>query len=93
MTVTIMPGEPEDGERLAICSGASAGLITMLSGALTLLSAASVATTVKALVPLVVGVPEMVPVAPVNVNPAGKLPLDTDQEYGAVPPVICKVAV
>ena len=36
MSVTIVPGNPEEGDRLVICRGASAGLITMLSDALTL---------------------------------------------------------
>jgi hypothetical protein len=48
--------------------------------------------TVKFAVPEAVGVPEMAPVAPLRVRPAGKLPLVMVHEYGVMPPVACKVA-
>jgi hypothetical protein len=40
----------------------------------------SVTVTVKGVVPAVVGVPEIAPVAPLRVSPAGKLPVVTCQE-------------
>ena len=45
----------------------------------------SVALTVKVEVPIAVGVPEMF--EPEIERPAGNAPEDTDQAYGAVPPV------
>ena len=41
---------------------------------------ASVTCTVKVLVPMPVGVPEIAPVLGANVNPAGKLPTVMDHE-------------
>ena len=41
--------------------------------------------TVKVDVPVVVGLPEIVP-ALLRVRPDGRLPADTDQTCGAVPP-------
>ena len=41
--------------------------------------------------PLLVGVPEMVPVADENDRPAGNSPEVIAQLYGEVPPVACKV--
>ena len=52
---------------------------------------ASVAVTVK-VVPDPVGVPVMVPVAPLRLSPAGSFPLVTAQLTGAVPPVEARVA-
>jgi hypothetical protein len=66
---------------------ASAALIVILRLAVAVWGvgvAESVAFTVKLEVPAVVGEPEMMP-APLNVNPAGRLPEVTVQEYGAVP--------
>jgi hypothetical protein len=37
--------------------------------------------------PLAVGFPEMIPVPGARVSPAGSLPEEIDQVYGAVPPV------
>src|ERR1035441_6830911 len=48
--------------------------------------ALSVTRTVKLLDPAVPGVPDMVPPA-ARLNPAGKVPLATDHEYGGDPPV------
>jgi hypothetical protein len=61
-----------------------AGVIVIVSDAVAVLDALSVARTVKVLDPAAVGAPAMVP--PVSVNPAGKVPLASDQVYGAVPP-------
>ena len=48
-------------------------------------SCASVTRTMNELLPAVVGVPEIVPLLLRN-KPAGRLPEDTVQVYGAVPP-------
>ena len=50
---------------------------------------ASLIVTVKLLVPVAVGVPEICPVAEARLSPAGKLPAVTDQTYGVVPPLAC----
>ena len=47
---------------------------------------ASVATTVKVEVPLVVGVPAISPVLGLMLRPSGSDPPVTDQVYGVVPP-------
>jgi hypothetical protein len=54
---------------------------------------ASVTVAVKLAVPLVVGVPAMIPVAGTRVSPAGRLPVVIDQLYGPVPPVALRVAM
>jgi hypothetical protein len=72
-----------------------AGFTTMLRFAVAVLAVGvseSVTVTVKFAVPEAVGVPEMAPVAPLRVRPAGKLPLVMVHEYGVMPPVACKVA-
>jgi hypothetical protein len=72
---------------------ADAELTVMLSGAVALSQAADATWTVKLEVPVVVGVPEITPVAGARVSPAGNVPLAIDQEYGGVPPVAVRVAV
>jgi hypothetical protein len=52
---------------------------------------ASVTRTVKLLVPPVVGVPLITPVAVFNVSPAGRLPTVTAHVYGVLPPVAASV--
>jgi hypothetical protein len=47
----------------------------------------SVAVTVKSDVPVVVGVPEMIPVPGSSESPSGSAPLVTAQEYGPTPPL------
>jgi hypothetical protein len=54
---------------------------------------ASVTCTVKLLVPVAVGVPEITPVVGVSANPAGNVPERMDQVYGVVPPLAARVAV
>jgi hypothetical protein len=51
-------------------------------------ASATVAVMLK--VPVVVGVPETMPVVAPRVSPAGRLPAVMDQIYGVVPPVACK---
>ena len=52
----------------------------------------SVTFTVNWLVPTVVGVPLICPLA-LSVNPAGKVPAEIDQLYGAVPPFAVNIAL
>jgi hypothetical protein len=52
----------------------------------------SVTLTVKWNVPVLAGLPEMVPAAD-NARPAGRLPDATDQWYGGVPPAADRVIV
>jgi hypothetical protein len=52
----------------------------------------SVAVTVRVVVPEVVGVPVMEPVAGARLSPAGRDPEVMDHVTGAVPPVDAKVA-
>ena len=51
----------------------------------------SVTRAVKLYVPLVVGVPEIVPVPLLSVRPGGSEPLSSDHAYGLVPPVAASV--
>ncbi len=53
---------------------------------------ASVTFTVKVLVPVPVGVPEITPVVDASVRPAGNVPDVRDQVYGGVPPAAATVA-
>jgi hypothetical protein len=53
---------------------------------------ASVAVTVKFVVPEALGVPVMAPVELLSERPVGKLPVVTAHEYGVTPPVACKLA-
>jgi hypothetical protein len=46
--------------------------------------------TPKEELPLPVGCPEMIPVDGARLSPAGRLPEEIDQVYGAVPPVACR---
>jgi hypothetical protein len=63
----------------------NAGLIVSDRAFVVLPLALSVTFTVKLVVPVVPGVPEIVPPAD-KVNPAGSDPSDTDHEYGGDPP-------
>src|SRR5437868_3234601 len=74
---------PLDGQLLVICSGGATTLIAQLISAE---SAPLVARSTKDVVP---GGPVEVPliVFPLRLNPAGRLPLTTDQKYDPLPPV------
>jgi hypothetical protein len=63
----------------------AAGLIVNDKAFVMLPLALSVTFTVKLVVPVVPGVPEIVPPAD-RVKPAGSDPSDTDHEYGGDPP-------
>lgn len=54
---------------------------------------ASVAVTVKLVVPATVGVPSITPVPLCKVSPGGSVPVVTLQPTGAVPPLDCNVAL
>lgn len=49
--------------------------------------------TVKFDTPVVVGVPEIIPVLALSASPEGKLPDVTDHESGGVPPLACNAAL
>ena len=65
----------------------------MLNALLLVWELASVNRMVKLLVPEPVGVPEITPVAAASVNPAGRVPALTVQEYGVWPPAPTKVVL
>ena len=75
---TVPPGNDD------VDTASVAGVMVIVSDAVAVRDALSVARTVKVLDPAEVGVPAMV--APVSVSPAGKVPLASDQVYGGVPP-------
>ena len=54
---------------------------------------ASVTRSVKVLVPVPVGVPEIVPRSPDKINPDGSAPETMLHRYGLVPPVAASAAV
>jgi hypothetical protein len=49
----------------------------------------SLRLTPKEKLPLPVGFPEMTPIDAARLSPAGRLPEEIDQVYGAVPPAAC----
>lgn len=55
--------------------------------------ALSVTETEKLEVPVAVGVPVIIPVVAPSESPAGRLPLETLQVYGAVPPEAVNAAL
>src|SRR5262249_26992189 len=57
------------------------------------LCAPAVTWTVKLVVPIVVGVPEMMPAVGERASPMGSVPLAIDQVYGGVPPMAVRVAL
>jgi len=77
----------------AMVSTAEAGLMTMVIGPEPEIDGllASVACTVKVLVPAVVGMPVTAQLLP-RARPAGREPESTEQVYGAVPPVMVMLA-
>ena len=64
-----------------------------LSGFVAVSELTSVTWTVKLLVPVPVGVPEITPVLDARESPVGRVPEDMDQLYGAVPPVAASVVL
>jgi hypothetical protein len=84
---------PAGKEAVVIEGELGAAVTAMLSDFVTVNALASVTFTVKVLEPVPVGVPEITPVVEASASPAGKVPEETDQLYGAVPPVAAKVAL
>ena len=68
------------GNDVVVIEGGAAAAIVMLRACVAICELASVTCTVKVLVPVPVGVPEITPVLDANVNPAGKLPTVMDHE-------------
>ena len=78
-----MPFVPAAKLVVEIVSGATAGAAITIESLSVLVSAGlpeSVTFTVKLLVPVAVGVPEIKPVDEVSVKPAGRLPVVMDHE-------------
>ena len=69
------------------------GLIVILRRFVAVCEFLSFTWTVNVLVPVAVGVPEIVPVDGPSARPTGKVPDATVQEYGVVPPVAARVAL
>jgi hypothetical protein len=81
---------PPDNEVVVTVSGAT---IVMLRALVPERELASVTCTVKLLVPVPVGVPEITPVLDASDSPAGSVPEVMDQLYGRVPPVAARVVL
>jgi len=64
-----------------------------LSGFVAVRELASVTCTVKLVVPVPVGVPEITPVLEVSTSPVGRVPTVIDQLQGFIPPVTASVIV
>ena len=69
------------------------GTTVMLRGCVAVTELASVTCTVKFVVPVPVGVPEMTPELETSESPAGRVPEETDQVYGVVPPMAARVVL
>ena len=65
----------------------------MLSACVAVSDVASAPFTVKLLVPVPDGVPEIVPVAAASPSPLGNVPEEIDQVYGCVPPLAASVVL
>ena len=67
----------------------TAALTVILSDLEAVLEYVSLTCTVKLLVPVPVGVPEITPVLAFSDKPVGKEPEVIDHVYGVVPPLTC----
>ncbi len=65
----------------------------MVSAWVAVSEAASVTRTVKLLVPVAVGVPEITPELGASDRPGGSVPEARDHVYGVVPPLALNVAL
>jgi hypothetical protein len=89
----VVPCWPFANEVVVMLTGIAAAATAMLSDCVAVSAAGvleSVTMAVKLNDPVVVGVPEIVPLAVASVRPAGSVPALTLQLYGAVPPVAVK---
>jgi hypothetical protein len=87
-----VPTTAPDSDRVVIDRRGLTTMLRLLVAVCAVGLVESVASTVKAEVPLVVGVPEMTPVPAARLRPAGSAPLLIDQVYGGVPPLAASVA-
>ena len=81
VVVYAVPTCAEGTELVVICTGVTAAATVMLNACVAVCAVGaveSVTLAVKLNVPAVVGVPEIVPVVPFNVNPAGRVPVVVD---------------
>jgi CxxC motif-containing protein len=81
------------GKELVVIVIESDALTVRLNDFVAVNELTSVTRTVKLLVPVPVGVPEIAPVLDPSPTPAGKVPETMDQVYGVVPPVAASVAL
>ncbi len=86
-----MPSFSEGIVGAAILSGVGATTIARLTALLWIGLLVSLTVTVKFVVPVAVGVPEITPVEAPRVNPCGRLPEVIAHLYAGVPPLTCKV--
>ena len=80
------------GKVVVVIVGAGVAVTVKLRALVAVIKLASLTCTVKLLVPLPVGVPEITPLGD-SVNPAGNVPERMLQLYGVVPPVAASVAL
>jgi hypothetical protein len=86
-----VPAVPPGSDVVVTVGGWAAATTAMLNAFVPVLFAESVTCTVNDAVPAAVGVPEITPVDPARLNPAGNVPALTLQAYGVVPPLACSV--
>lgn len=89
-----MPTTPAGSELVVTDNAGFTVIVRVALVAVLGVASESVTVTVKFVVPAVVGVPEIAPVAAFKVSPGGRLvlPPTTDQLMkGWMPPVACKV--
>jgi hypothetical protein len=90
--VAVVPSFTEDGPTIAmLLNVAGAAAIAMERAFVEERPLAPATRTVKLEVPAAVGVPLIAPEEAFSVRPAGRLPAETDQLYGVVPPVAVSV--
>jgi hypothetical protein len=70
---------PSGNDVVVMVGGTGAALTVMLSASVARCPLASVTRTVKLLVPVPLGVPEITPVLVASASPAGRLPKLSDQ--------------
>ena len=81
---------PEARDAVFISNGGY-WLMTMESDLVAVSRLASCTLAVNVLVPIAVGVPEIVPEEALRTRPLGRVPVETDQIYGDCPPATVRV--
>ena len=89
---TVPPGTAGDGLAVAAMTSGPDPM-TSVTASVAVAAKASLTWTVKAKLPAVAGVPDRTPVEAFSVRPDGRLPADTDQANGPVPPVTVRVSL